>query len=137
VIRLSPAVLGAALALCLPVAASADFTARRDMRVSVVNDAVFEVYGRSPTSSERYWCGAADYAHRVLGAPWGARIHVVRGRGPGDSVNKRTTVQFTLDPEAAGIVPGKAPLVSLSLRVGRSQTVQRSIQDCTVPEGWF
>ncbi|MBI6629869.1 hypothetical protein [Pontibaca salina] len=123
----------AALALCLPHLSLADFAAKRDMRVSQVNTAIFEVYGSTAASSGRYWCGAGDYAARALNAPWTAQIYVVRGRGSGVSVNKRTTVQFTLDPEAAGIKPSEGGLISLPLREGRSQSVQLSLQDCTHP----
>ncbi len=122
-----------ALLLCLPQVASADFSAKRDMRVSRINDAVFEVYGSTAASSGRYWCGAGDYARRALNAPWTALIYVVRGRGPGVSVNKRTTVQFTLDPKAAGLQPAEGSFISLPLRVGRSQSVQLSVQDCDRP----
>lgn len=122
----------AALSLCLPHIALADFSAKRDMRVSQVDAAVFEVYGSTAASSGRYWCGAGDYAARALKAPWTAQIYVVRGRGPGVSVNKRTTVQFTLDPEAAGIQPSSG-FIGLSLREGRSQSVQLSLQDCDHP----
>lgn len=123
----------AALALCLPHMALADFSAKRDMRVNQVDATVFEVYGSTAASSASYWCGAGDYAIRALNAPWTAQIYVVRGRGPGVSVNKRTTVLFTLDPGAAGIQPSDGGFITLSLREGRSQSVQLSLQDCDRP----
>ena len=127
------AIAAVALTLGLAQPGQADFNARFDMRVSPVNAAVFEAYGSSAASADRYWCAAADYARRALGAPWTARIHLVRGRGPGVSVNKRTTVHFTLDPVAAGVEPADPGIVTLPLRVGTSRSVQSAFQDCDRP----
>lgn len=132
-IAITAPVAALALSLALPQPGQADFNARFEMRVSQVDAAVFEVYGSSAASADRYWCGAADYAHRALGAAWTSDIYVVRGRGPGVSVNKRTTVQFTLDPVAAGVSPADPGIITLPLRVGSSRSVQAAFQDCDRP----
>jgi len=78
------------------------------MRAYPVNDTVFEVVGISSAGGGGYWCGAADYAQRVLHADWAAPIYVVRGRGPSVTTGRRSAVQFSLvapklpgDPSAA------------------------------------
>ncbi|GHG90403.1 hypothetical protein [Pseudodonghicola xiamenensis] len=61
-----------------------------------VDDEVFEVVSKAGGSGGEYWCGAADYAQRVLHAKWTARIYVVRGRGPSVITGRRSAVQFSL-----------------------------------------
>ena len=93
-----------ALCLALPVPADA-FTGRRGTRVNPISDTAFEVIARTAGSADDYWCGASDYARRVLNAPWAAQIYVLRGRGPSATTGRRTAVQFTMD---AGAVPTRA-----------------------------
>ena len=58
----------------------------------------FEVLGQSGSSSVDYWCAAGDYARRVLDAPLGQRIYVTRARGPAETANRRSAVQFSPHP---------------------------------------
>jgi len=85
-----------ALCLVLPIPAGA-FNGRRDTRAFAIDDTTFEVIARTAGSADDYWCGASDYARRVLNAPWTAQIYVLRKRGPSVTTGRRTAVQFTLD----------------------------------------
>ena len=120
-------ILGAAIAL--PDIGDA-FTSKRGARVNPVNDIVFEVVPRNSGSGEVIWCAAADYAQRELRAPWQARIYVVRGRGPSVTTGRRTAVQFTLDPTAAGVTPITPSLSLNSLQAGDNMTVQNGHTYC-------
>lgn len=122
----------ATLSMLAPDAAFA-FSGKRGTRVAPVNKVVFEVVARSSGSGPEYWCGAADYARRALGAEWKATIYIARGRGPSVTTGRRSAVQFTLDPAAAGITP-IPPSISLnSLKVGDNMTVQQGNSYCNVP----
>ena len=118
----------AATAVPLPVAA---FTGRKGTQAAQINDKVFEVSLRRSGDGQAYWCGAADYARRVLKAPWSARIFVVRGEGPSVNPKRRNAVQFTLDPGGAGVTP-TGPSLSLNrMLVGDSMTIQKANVYCT------
>ncbi len=122
------AVLGA-LASVIPDVSQA-FSGRRGTRIAPVNDQVFEVVTRIGGLDYDYWCGASDFARRVLGAAWTARIYVARGRGPSVTTGRRSAVQFTLDPNGAGIaaVHGAARYGLLS--VGDDMSVQQAAIYC-------
>ncbi|SFT67305.1 hypothetical protein [Sedimentitalea nanhaiensis] len=127
--RIYGMVLVAGLAAIQPVLAQA-FTSRSGVRVNPVNAAVFEVVPRSGGGGDLYWCGAADYAQRALKASWQARVYVARAMGPSETMNKRSAVQFTLDPQAAGITPTESSLSINSMKVGESMTVQQGFYYC-------
>ena len=121
--------LFAAFAMALPDPGDA-FTGRRGTRVNPVDDAVFEVIARTAGSGADYWCGAGEYASRALHAAWTARIYIARGRGPSVTTGRKSAVQFTLDPAAAGITPAPPSLSLNSLRVGDSMSVQEARSHC-------
>ncbi|MEW2911338.1 hypothetical protein [Leisingera sp. JC11] len=124
-------ITAAALACITAVPAAADtFLANRGVRVLPVNDIVFEVVpGRSGGTWE-YWCAAAEYARRVLGANWTDRYYVVRGRDISVTTGRRSSVQFTLYPERAG-VPSRIGWLSLGFRPGDSLSVQQGYGYCS------
>ncbi len=126
--RHSLILLAGALAL-QPVLAEA-FTSRSNARVNPVNASIFEVVPTAGGSGAVYWCAAADYAQRELRAPWQASLFVARGLGAGATANKRSTVQFTLDPQGAGITPGRRAANVNSLEVGESMSVQQGFYFC-------
>jgi len=128
--------LMALLATIAPQTADA-FNGKFGVRVAPVNDVIFEVVPRSSGSGPIFWCGAADYARRVLGAGWKTKIYIARGRGQSVTTNRRSAVQFTLDPAAAGITP-TGPSISLNaLAVGDNMSVQQANQYCTMPPSRF
>lgn len=121
-----------ALCLALPIPAEA-FNGRRDTRAFAIDDNAFEVIARTAGSADDYWCGASDYARRVLNAPWTAQIYVLRGRGPSVTTGRRTAVQFTLDADA---VPPRAqgPFLVLNLmKPGYHMSVQLAAVACAPP----
>ena len=118
-----------AVLLSLPVPAEA-FSARRHMRVYPVNDAVFEVIAPTAAVAGDYWCGAADYAQRALGAVWNARIYIARGRGPSVTTGRRTAVQFTLQPAAAGVTPIGPVFAIDRMTPGDNMTVAQALTFC-------
>ncbi len=126
-----PVALAAAL-LALPIAAQA-VPAGRNMHVNPVDSAVFEVIATTAAPGGDYWCGAADYARRVLGAPWIARIYIARGRGPSVTTQRRTAVQFTLQPEAAGVQPLDPVFVMNMMKPGDNMTVAHALSFCNQP----
>lgn len=111
-------------ALAVTVAAPAfALDTRYGGRGEQVNDSVFEVTGRaSAANGQEYWCNAAEYARRALNADWRDSIRIVRGRAPGEVINRKSVVQFTLDrgQDAAGVRNIN------SLEAGESLTVQRA-----------
>ncbi len=113
--------------LALPSTADA-FTTRHGARVNPVNDAVFEVVPKSGSGTD-IWCAAGDYAQRGLGAPWSARIYVVRGRGPSVTTNRKTAVHFTLNPSRVGVQPAQSFSLN-GFKVGDSMSVQQAFGYC-------
>lgn len=121
-----------ALCLALPIPAEA-FNGRRDTRAFAIDATSFEVIARTAGSADDYWCGASDYARRVLNAPWTAQIYVLRKRGPSVTTGRRTAVQFTLDADA---VPKQAPDLTQILnlmRPGNHLSVQLAALYCAPP----
>lgn len=121
------AIIGVGLAL--PHAAQA-FTSKLGARVNPVNAAVFEVVPRSSGDGQLFWCSAGDYAQRSLGASWRDTIYIARSRAPSETTGRRSSVQFTLDPQAAGITPAPSSLSLNSLNVGESMSVQQAFGFC-------
>jgi hypothetical protein len=124
------------LPVMLAGAASA-FNGQRGTRVGQVNKAVFEVVVRNTGAGPDYWCGAADYARRVLGASWQTEIYIARGRGASVTTGRRSAVQFTINPDAAGVTPIPPALSLNSLKVGDHMTVQKANTYCNMPTGRF
>lgn len=118
-------------------AAAKEFRGRQNTRVNPVNAAVFEVVARSSSRGADFWCGAADYARRVLGRGWSERVYVARSMGQSVTTNRRSAVQFTVDPGAAGITPGKSSLSINTFKVGDSMSIQQADTYCTIPPTRF
>jgi hypothetical protein len=127
--------LVAAALVALPDVSDA-FTSRSGAKVNAVNSAVYEVVPRSSGNGPIIWCAAADYAQRALRASWQARVYVARGRGVSETTGKRSAVQFTLDPAAAGITPGASSLSINSFEVGDSMSVQQAYTYCQKQVGF-
>lgn len=121
--------LAAAVLIGLAPQAQA-FSSWNGYRVNQVDEFVFEVIPRGRSRTDDYWCSAADYARRVLGADWRQRIYIVRGYGPSVTTGRKTAVQFTLDPVAAGVAPLDSGGIRSGLRAGDSMTVQRANAFC-------
>lgn len=104
------------------------FWAWNQHEVLPVSEGVFEVIGEVRSGPSDYWCGAGDYAMRVLRVPVVQRIYTWRGIGP--SVNRpgRKAMQFAFAaPEGADT----SPSVSLSLtRTGDNMTAALARQYC-------
>ncbi|NSY37627.1 hypothetical protein [Leisingera sp. ANG59] len=123
-------IAAAVLACAFAAPAAADtFLGNRGVRVLPVNDIVFEVVPGRSGGTWDYWCAAAQYARRVLGAKWTDRYYVVRGRDVSVTTGRRSSVQFTLKPEQAG-VPAKTGWLSLGFRSGESLSVQQGYGYC-------
>lgn len=128
--------LVSATALWMPNAAEA-FSGKKGTRVNPVDDAVFEVVARTAGSASDYWCGAADYARRALNVSWTATLYISRGRGPSETTNRRTAVQYTLDPGRAPGGTQNSILQFGDLIAGDKMSVQRAYQYCTMPIAKF
>lgn len=88
------------------------------LEVNPVTSHVFEVVGEPGTHGREYWCAASNYALRELNADWDAVIFIARKRGVSVTTGRKSAVQFTLDPEAAGVTPAR-PTISINwFRVG-------------------
>ncbi|MGV6847712.1 MAG: hypothetical protein ACWA5A_04970 [Marinibacterium sp.] len=117
--------LGAALGLTFAVAAvsaaRSGFSAPQS-RVYQIDANTFEVVGNSGRGARLYWCGAATYARRELGASWQDKVTIARTLGPSAATGRRSAVQFTLTPEALGITPISSPTPN-AFAVGDTMTV--------------
>lgn len=115
--------------LALPCTAFA-FTAPNRLNVNPVDANVFEVIGKPGSAGPDYWCAAADYANRALNAPWSAPLYIARTRGPSVTTGRKSAVQFTLSPAAAGVTPSSPSLSLNALKPGDSMSVQMARSYC-------
>ncbi|WP_170475971.1 hypothetical protein [Ruegeria arenilitoris] len=116
--------IAAAIALTVPTAAS---SAPNGYRTEPMNSTDFEVIPRARQDVDGYWCAAADFARRKLGAGWQQRIYVLRGYGPSLTTGRRTAVQFSLK------MPTNVPQQNSSFQafaVGESMSVQGANGRC-------
>ena len=97
--------------LALPAQA---YRALNWLQVNPVREGVFEVVGQPGSGPAQYWCAAGDFARQVLGVAANQRIYIARGRGPSETTNRRSAVQFSLTPP-----PGADTTPGLSLSVTR------------------
>lgn len=118
----------AALALSIPVTADA---APNGYRTEPINSTDFEVIPRADQFADGYWCAAADFARRKLGAGWQQRIYVLRGYGPSVTTGRKTAVQFSLNQPADG-TPQKSSFVTAGFVPGSSMSVQGANGRCYV-----
>ncbi|MFK7752812.1 MAG: hypothetical protein AB8B51_09695 [Sedimentitalea sp.] len=119
--------MAVAVALVAVPQISLAFTAPKGARVNPLQTGGFEVVPRGAVNSDVYWCAAASYARRVLGAPWRDHVVVTRGRGLSVTTGRRTAVQFTTVARAnAGVTAG-------NLAKGQSMSVQRANTFCRIP----
>ncbi|MEP2717594.1 hypothetical protein [Pseudophaeobacter sp.] len=125
-------------AACIVFATSVSaFTSRDGSRVNPVSQGVFEVIPRAGGLGRNYWCAAGDYAHRALKASWNAPVFISRGRGPSETTNRRSAVQFTLESSRAGS-PSTGSFGSVnSLAVGDNMTVQNAFNFCNMLPAGF
>ncbi len=122
--RVMTSMVLATVAISAPMTAGA---APNGFQTVAVNNSVFEVIPRARQDVDGYWCAAADFARRTLGAGWQQRVYVVRGYGPSEATGRRTAVQFSLTP------PKNAPQqssVSLGFQGGESMSVQGANGRC-------
>lgn len=127
------AIIAASLMMALPDSSAAS-SSRHSIRVNPVSDSVFEVIPRSGNGF-LFWCGAADYAHRVLRQPWNATLHILRGMGPSETTGRRSAVQFTLDANLARSAPAGGYGSITGLQAGDTMSVQEAHEYCFVPFG--
>lgn len=114
-----------------PAAAlAAEFRAINGGRVLQVDQVLFEVVPRTRDSNDFFWCGAADFARRALGADWSDRIYIARGRGVSVTTGRRTAVQFTLNPQAAGVTPLPPGGLRVGLQPGDNMRIQQAYGFC-------
>ncbi|WP_424986493.1 hypothetical protein [Microbulbifer sp. S227A] len=85
------------------------------LEVFPVSETVWEVVAGVGTSAADYWCGAGDFAQRVLGVSATSRIYIWKPVGP--SVNRpgKKAVQFSMSPP-----PGADTSTGYSLTVKRA-----------------
>ncbi|WP_152610553.1 MULTISPECIES: hypothetical protein [unclassified Leisingera] len=127
------AVTASILTMALPGISLANASSH-NVRVNSMSDGIFEAVLRTG-NGHLFWCGAADYAHRVIGAPWHAKLHITRGLGPSETTGRRSAVQFTLDAKLAQTPPPGGYGSVNSLQAGDTMSVQRALDYCFVPLG--
>lgn len=123
--------LGCTLMLLVPSIGQA-FTLANGVQVNAVNDTVFEVVPRSSGTVEEFWCGASEYARRVLGADWRDPIYVLRGRGESVTTGKRSAVQFTLSFDQVAGLGGDRGWFTFGIHPGDSMSVQQAKTYCNI-----
>lgn len=134
---LSRTLVGASIVALLMAGSASAFTSRDGTRVNPLSEGRFEVVPRAGGVGRDYWCAAGDYAQRALKAPWAAQLYISRSRGPSETTNKRSAVQFTLRADLAG-GPEKGDLGSVnSLARGDNMRVQEAFRYCSqLPTGF-
>ena len=106
--------------IALPATAGT-FIAENRTKVTALSNNTFQVKPETHFGVPGQWCGAADYARRVLGAGWSDRIYV-RGKSG-------RNVQFGLTP--GGATPSSISIVSASANTpGANFSVQRAFGYC-------
>ncbi len=117
-------VIAALMALSVPVTANAS---RNGFQTAAINNTEFEVIPRGRQDIDGYWCAAADFARRNLGAGWQDRIYVLRGYGPSVTTGRKTAVQFALKMPANVDQQGS---ISVGFKAGDSMSVQGANGRC-------
>lgn len=118
----------AAIGALLPASA---FAWKAENRLDVnplPSGGAFEVIGRPGSAGSEYWCAAADYALRELGASSTARIYLTRARGAPETSNRREAVQFSLSATEGG-AKSNPPFLSMR-RVGDNLSVSFAHNYC-------
>lgn len=113
-----------------PAMAQLSYTNIGGYRAIQLNDAIFEVIPQGLSATGRYWCTASRFARIRLNENWRDRIYVARGYGPSLTTGRKTAIQFTTDPEKAGIKPLQNGSVVSGFVVGDSMSVQQADQYC-------
>ncbi|TMV03258.1 hypothetical protein FGK63_19810 [Ruegeria sediminis] len=123
--------------ILVPGVASA-FRAWNRAQVYDLGSGVFEVVNYFGTVPRDYWCGAGDYAIRVLRTPATQRVYLWQAEGPSVSEPGRKGVKFSLKPPAgADTTPGFTVTVK---RVGDNMSAsmaQNYCYDNTADEIWL
>ncbi len=117
--------LGAIILLGSPAMTSA---APNGYQTEAISNTEFEVIPRARRDVDGYWCAAADFARRSLGAGWQQRIYVLRGYGPSVTTGRKTAVQFSLKPPANVAQQGS---ISVGFKAGDSMSVQGANGRCS------
>lgn len=121
----------AALTLTACDTSAAGFRTMSGSQVYALEGGVFEVVPKAGVADSEFWCAAADYARRALGAGWQAPFYVYRGRGQGVAYDRKTTVHFTLAPVDRAEPQGWLSRPN-AFHVGDSMTVQQGDRQCNV-----
>ncbi len=123
--------------LALPAHASGDFIARNKHRVvaTTVDGALMEVFSTPGAGAPGYFCAAANYAIRRLGANWSDRVVVVRPEERSASRPAFRSVLFAVRPwqEARS---GNASFLMDVDRVGAEYTITLSLKRCELSRFW-
>lgn len=127
-------ICGLALGLGLMAGGASAFTASNYMRVNPVSADVFEVLPRGGARTNDYWCAAAEFLLYQGNSNATQRIYVVRGLGPAQTANRRSSVQFSLTPpEGVDTTPG----LTLSVkRVGENVSAALARSQCGDFDRW-
>lgn len=97
--KIATSVTLAAFLAVIPTWGSAWWAINR-LEVFPVSETVWEVVAGVGTSAADFWCGAGDFAQRVMGVPAAARIYIWKPIGPSVTRPGRKAVQFSMSPPA-------------------------------------
>lgn len=93
-----------------------------------VSEVSFEVISRVGAAPRAYWCGAGDYARRVLGVATKTPIYLTRAFGASETRPGRKAVRFSLTKPPGGPVPDALTLSTK--RVGDHLSVGFAVNFC-------
>ncbi|MEX0349811.1 MAG: hypothetical protein AB3N15_10350 [Paracoccaceae bacterium] len=99
-------------------------------RVNPINANEFEVILNAGGTYDGYWCGAADFSRRKLGAAWSDRVYVASPVSQSVTTDRRSAVRFTLDPAALGITPVNKTFRS-GISVGDNMSITQADTRCS------
>ncbi len=130
-----------AIAVSLLIAApglALAFQAWNKARVYALSGGVFEVVNYHGSVPRDYWCGAGDYAIRILRTSATQRVYLWKAVGPSVSEPGKKGVQFALQaPPDSDTKPGFGVQVK---RIGDNMNAamaQNYCYDNTADEIWF
>ncbi|MCV2891063.1 RraA family protein [Ruegeria aquimaris] len=104
------------------------FQAFNRFEVYPVSKGVIEVVNRNGSAPKDFWCGAGDYAIRVLRTSATQRIYLVRPVGPAVTVQGRKGVHYALQPPpGVNTTPGYSVSVKV---VGDNMTASMAQNYC-------
>lgn len=113
-----------ALMMAMPVQAAETYHARNGMKVTPAGADRFYVGGIPENTPQSYWCAAAEYSKRFLGAGFNQRMYVV-----GNHKRGQRSYLISLDPKGTASENGRIKQIGIRID-GANRRVDVGLSDC-------